>query len=448
MVQYTNSDYKEIDDEISINIRNVFLSLFNNKKFALAVFLVTFLIFVVFAFVLPKKYLISADLYIKKSNNSNLLEINPYVIDQLGSNSAMGNLFGGSENLSNEIELILSPLVIEKVIKENDLRYKKLFGIYTTRKTGEYLNPEKFIKKIAIENKKGTNVISIEYKNRDKILAYNVVNSIIKNYEELLKQINTEKAKSDIKILENEYAQAKANLNSKIESSHGLPANAISGIGNVAAMSAFSQPARKALSQIQSQYMAGGKSQIEIQEESTKVAQLASKLEWAKLVNQMSDSSKVIVIKEPKLPKDYEYVSPKLIINIILGLIFGFFLALISVYLKEKTNKKLSYLMLDDSVIYNINNEMDKLKTIMLNNNSINFVYFDDMPKNFIEAIKIIDNITYTRADISKAFIKAISDTDYIILVSKINKTDADKYKYIKNMIKNIDKKILVEVLL
>ena len=92
----------------------------------------------------------------------------------------------GGGNLTNELELMQSPLVIEKVIKENDLRFKKLFGIFPTVKTGQPLTTEKFLKKgISFENKKGTNVVTISYKSKDKELAYNVVSTNISIYVQL-----------------------------------------------------------------------------------------------------------------------------------------------------------------------------------------------------------------------------------------------------------------------
>ena len=94
-----------------------------------------------------------------------------------------------------------SPLVIDNVIQENDLRFNKLYGIFPTKKTGQYLTTEKFLKKaVNFENKKGTDIVTISYKCKDKNEAYNVVNSIITNYIKLHKELNSEKSKSDKKL--------------------------------------------------------------------------------------------------------------------------------------------------------------------------------------------------------------------------------------------------------
>lgn len=68
----------------------------------------------------------------------------------------------------------------------------------------------------------------------------------------------------------------------------------------------------------------------------------------------MSDSSKVIVLKEPRKLKDYEQTSPKLFTNILLGIVFGVIASLIAVLFRENTDKKLTYSMLGDEIIYDI----------------------------------------------------------------------------------------------
>ena len=67
--------------------------------------------------------------------------------------------------------------------------FKKVFGIFPTRKTGQYVKVDKFIKKLNVESKKGTNVVSISYKSKKKDLAYGVVSSVVKNYIELHKEL-------------------------------------------------------------------------------------------------------------------------------------------------------------------------------------------------------------------------------------------------------------------
>ena len=445
MIYYSPQD--EFDDELNIDFKKLYLTIYNKRVLIIKVFCLVLAFFTLLTFILPKKYKVDADLYINKSNNTNMAEFNPFVIDEAG-NAVVS--MGSDKAMNNELELIQSPLVIDKVIRENNLVYKKKFGIIPNKKEGEYLSTKAFLKKnISFEVKKNTNVITIEYKSKKNDTAYNVVNSIINNYIELHKAILNEKAKSDIKILEAEYKKVKADLNTKINKSSGIPANALAGAGNITAMSAFSTSAQKALSNMQGQYVAGERSRIEVSEDASKAANLSSKLEWAKLVQDMSDSSKVFVIKEPQKLRDFEYSSPKLLINIILGIIFGFIASLFALIYSEITDKKLTYSMLNGDIIYNLEQDIIDLQTYLLTteNKKIGLVLFENISKAVSDKLKDFNNIIPIKAEISTNFISQIKNTDEIVLIAEINKTDSKLYKQIKEMIKNMNKNIAKEVL-
>ena len=110
---------------------------------------------------MKKMWVVDSNLYVNKSNSTNFSEVNPFAIEELGI-----GIIQSKDPLADEIELIKSPLVLQKVIEENDLRYKKFLGIIPTKKTGEYLSVASFIKskKLGIETKSGTSIISISYK--------------------------------------------------------------------------------------------------------------------------------------------------------------------------------------------------------------------------------------------------------------------------------------------
>lgn len=440
----------ELDEELTIDLKKIVFALWGRKKLIASVFTCVLIFFIALTFISAKKYKVDADLYINKSNNSNMADINPYVISELGAGGGMAALMSGGGTLANDIELMQSPLVIDKVIQENDLRFKKLFGIIPTKKTGQYLTTEKFLKKgISFENKKGTNVVTIEYKSKDKDLAYNVVNSIIVHYLELNKEINSTKSKSDKKIIESEYKKAKADLNRKMNSVSGLPDSAMAGSGNLAAMSAFSKSAQKAMSTLQGQYVAGEKAKISVTEDASKVAALSSKLEWAKLVDEMSDSSKVIVLKEPRKLKDYEQTSPKLFTNILLGIVFGVIASLIAVLFRENTDKKLTYSMLGENIIYNAEKDLTDLKMTLLakQDKQISLVLFEKLPSEIISELEKFKNLQFVNPDISNEFVTEINKTSDVILFGTINHTDSKLYKQIKKMLDEMNKNILNEVL-
>lgn len=447
---YYNS--QDLDEEITIDIKKILYTLWDRKGLILKVFISILIFFILLTFICPKKYKVESDLYVNKANNSNMMEINPYAIEELGAGGGMAALMsGGGGALTNELELMQSPLVIDKVIRENNLVYKKKWGIIPNKKEGEYISTKAFLKKnISFENKKGTNVISIEYKNKDPEIAYNVVNSIINNYVELHKQLNSEKSKSDKKVIEAEYNKAKKALNAKINSVSGLPEQAMAGASGLSAMSAFSKSAQQAMSNLAGQIKAGERSRVAVTEEASKVATLSSKLEWAKMVEEMSDTSKVLVLKEPQKLRDFEYASPKLLINILLGIVFGFIASIFAVIISENTDKKLTYSMLGDNIIYNLENDFTDLKLMLLSkqDKKISLVTFEQISHQILEKLSEFRNVNIIPGDISNEFVNGITNSSEVILLAKINSTDSKLYKQIKQMLNEMNKKILKEVLI
>lgn len=442
---------QELDEELTIDLKKIFFALWSRKFLILKVFLSVLLFFILLTFISPKKYKVDADLYINKANGTNMMEINPYAIEELGAGGGMAALMSGGGGLTNELELIQSPLVIDKVIRENDLRFKKIFGIFPTKKTGEYLSTTAFLKKnISFENKKGTNVVTIEYKSKDPELAYNVVSSIITNYIELHKELHSEKSKSDKKIIENQYNIAKKSFDEKVKKADGLPEQALAMSGNISAMSAFSQSAQQALSNLKGQVIQGEKAKLALTEEASKVAELSSKLEWARMVEEMSDSSKVLVLKEPQKLRDFEYASPKLLINILLGIVFGAIAALFAVIFAENADKKLTYTMLGDNIIYNIDNDFSDLKLLLLANQDkkIATVYFENIPGNIEEQLKAYRNLSLVKADISNEFVQSVKNSDEILIFATIGNTNSKFYKQIKTMLTEMNKKVALECLI
>ena len=440
----------ELDEELTIDLKKILLTIWNRRFLLAKVFISVLIFFTILTFVLPKKYVVTTDLYINKSNNSNIAEINPYVLSELGSGGMATMLTGSNSQITNEIELIKSPLVIDNVIRENNLVYKKRYGIFPNKKEGEFISSSDFIgkgKNPTFVNKKGTNVITITYKCKNPEVAYNIVASIITNYIALNKQINSEKSKSDKRIIQAEYDKIKSNLNKKIQNSEAMPADA-SGLGQVSVLSAFSSSASSAIGALKSQLKSSKKSQIEVSEEATKMAELSKKLEWATLVEQMSDTSKVLVLKEPQKLRPFENSSPKLLINIILGIVFGFIGALVALIYAEVTDKKLSYSMLCDDALYDLKNNIDELKLLLLANQDkrLALVTFGDLPYEI--DIKGFNNITSLEADISNDFINGINRSDEVILFVEIGKTDSKLYKQTKELLSTINKNILKEVLL
>lgn len=442
----------ELDEELTIDLKKIVLTIWNRRILLTKVFGIVLIFFILLTFILPKKYEVQSDLYINKANGTNIAEINPYVLSELGSagGGMTAMLAGGNSQLTNEIELMKSPLVIDKVIRENNFVYKKKFGIIPNKREGEYISTAAFLgkgKNISFENKKGTNIITITYKAKKPEIAYNVVASIITNYIDLNKQLNSEKSKSDKKIIEAEYNKVKASLNEKVNSSSGMPDAAASGMGQLSILSAFSNSASNAMGALKGQMAEGKKSQIAVSEEAEKMAELSKKLEWAKLVEEMSDSSKVLVLKEPQKLRPFENSSPKLFMNILLGIVFGFIAALAALIYVENTDKKLTYSMLGDEILYDLQNNTDELKMLLLANQDkrISLVTFGNLPYEI--DIKGFQNIQLLEADISSNFINGVSATDAVILFAQVGQTNSKLYKQTKSLLNDIKKPVIKEVL-
>ncbi len=439
----------EFDEDINIDFKKIFLIIWSRKVPAFISFAVVLLFFVSLTFIMPKQYKVSADLYINKSNGTNMPEFNPYIIEESGSPLSISS--NTQTKLSNELEILKSPLVMDKVVRDNNLIFKKKFGIIPNKKEGEYIPGYSFAKskKLKIDSKTGTNVITIEFTSKDPTFSYDVVSSIIKNYVDVLKDFQSERAKNDTKILETEYNKVKDNLNTQIKNSQGLPQTVLSGSGNIAALSAFSRSAGEAVASIKGQYISGTKSQLELQEESQKVSQLATKLQWSKMVQEMSETSKVLVLREPALLRDFEYTSPKLSFNIILGAIFGLFAAFIAVLVMENIDKKLPYSALGDNVLYNSKNSLTVLKNLLIayKNSDLTCIIFED-DKNVSDVLSRFNNVKIVNAELSSEFIDNIISSDYILLFSKVGCTDAELYRSVKEALNIHNKQILREILI
>ena len=434
----------EESDDFNINIEKLWKTIWSRRSLLLKVFCSILAFFVLLTFVLPKKYKVTADLYINKSNSSNMMEVNPYVLDE-ASGSVVS--MGADKAINNEMELMKSALVLDKVIVENDIRYTK------GRKKGEIMTAKDFYgkgKKLKLDNVKNTNVISIEFSSKSPELSYGVVSSVITNYIALHKELNAEKSKADKKIIEAEYAKIKEDLNKRLNQSSGIPVQAVSGIGNLSAMSAFSKSASQAMGNIKSQYVAGERSQIAVSEESQKLSKLASKLEWAKMVEQMSDASKVLVINEPLLPRPFDNSSPKLMINIIIGCILGYLAALSTLIFVEIKNDKLTYSMIGNNVIYDFANNLDSVKAEILGyaGKKVLLISLVKLPQDIVTGIKSFPDTELVYPDLSVEFVNKIASVDNVVLISKIQSTSSESYKQIKNIIKKQQKEIIHDILL
>ena len=224
----------------------------------------------------------------------------------------------------------------------------------------------------------------------------------------------------------------------------------MTGIGNLTAMSAFSRSASSAIGSLKGQYLAEEKSQIAITEEKQKVAQLATKLEWAKMVEQMSDSSKVLVLKEPKQLRPFEKSSPKLLINIILGCIFGSLASLIALIYVELKSTKITYSMLSNNIIFDGLNKQSLIETncYSFDPKKVLILSFVQLPSAMQTLLQNLPNVSIVFYNGTSDFLSKVSLADKIVLISKIGITDTDSYRTVKNALKNKQKEIVYDILI
>lgn len=142
------------NEEIEIDLREVFLLLVSHLWIILSVGVLTALAgFAVSAFLVPPTYESTSKIYILNKQQENTVT---YSDVQLG-----------TQLTKDYAELIQSRLVLEKVIRELDLR-----------EGGESMDYETMLKKVEVTTPTDTRILSITVTDQDPVLAMDLANSI------------------------------------------------------------------------------------------------------------------------------------------------------------------------------------------------------------------------------------------------------------------------------
>ena len=166
-LQRDNASYPNQRSELDINIEEYFLKLKRRWLPALSVFLVTVGTTFFLTSFLEKTYKSEGKILFKKSSSGDLLE--------LGNNSNdFGALLNTQTPLSTERLRITSEPVLQQTIDQLKLENSE----------GEPLKVKEFKRKLVVEIVGGTDVISVEYKDPDPIIASKVVNTLMDVYLE------------------------------------------------------------------------------------------------------------------------------------------------------------------------------------------------------------------------------------------------------------------------
>jgi len=283
---------------------------------------------------LPKKYTSEAKILIKNTGSTNLSYINPYVIPETSENNNYSSLFAVKNFLNEEIEIIKSPLVMDNTIKENNLKYKKGAA------KGKYLSTKDFLKKnLNISKLKNADIIYIAYKSKEPLLSYNVVNSIINNYQKTEENINIKKSSNDIEFLKQACLKSEKELNFKINQLKKYsvqPQNSTdSSMSEINLLSFYDKRFKKKLKQISDTGMDFKKLEIEIAQKTEELNTLKKKLEWSSMVKKMSkNTTNIVMLESPEIKEKYDFSEPQPLIIFILSLFGWIFMCFAVINLK------------------------------------------------------------------------------------------------------------------
>ncbi len=310
-----------------INFQRISQSITANKKTIFFLSLIFIALGIFLYLVLPKKYTSEAEILIKKTGSTNLSYINPFVVSENAENDGLKNIFSTRSQISEEIEIIKSSLVIENVVKENNLKYIRGHA------KGKYLSTKDFLRKyFNISKIKDTNIIYISYKSKNPVLSYSVINSIISNYKKVQKNINLEKSSKDADFLKIACLKAEKELNHKIEQLKKIRKHSgNTGLSqDISMLGFFDKRVKNKLEQISNEEINIKNLELEISQKSGEVSSLREKLETSSLIKQMSNNATdILILEAPKIREKYDFSEPQPLVIIILCLL-GWVLACLS----------------------------------------------------------------------------------------------------------------------
>ena len=201
----------------------------------------------------------------------------------------------------------------------------------------------------------------------------------------------------------------------------------------------------------------------EFDQEKDNLRTLKQKYEWSLLVKNISkDTTNINVIKNPDIPKSFEYSEPKLSVNLLISILLSFTLSFIMLIKLENSDKKLSYINIDDKFIlikreddirtYDIEKEIILNKIPLLG--IISLTDDKNITAKFIENLKTkldenkIDFSITSVSDSLNAHITNMEKSKNLILILEVGSTDIKLYEQIKSLSKKLNINILSEFVL
>ncbi len=434
----------EKDDSLVFDLKKIFATFNSHKLLLVGVFVLIALVMICATLFLPKKYTAKIELLMNNTSSTNLSEFNPFLVTAgTESRLPLSDFVAKPAYLA----IIRSPLVMDKVIKDNDIRYKK------GKKQGELVSAEDFLRnniKITL-SPDTTGLVEISYTSGNPETVYNVLASIIKNYQMLNHELNMKRAGTDKAFLEEMYNETYANVNNLIKvagRSAALPET--QGAGNIMALAAikgYSSAASTVVAGASRQYETNKRAEVGLAAEVEKLKTIKARLEWIKSVEQMSEaSSNMVVLQEPVLKKDFEYSFPLWKVNALITIFLTIFMYLFVILFKHFFGTKVEYSMLGDKIVYGLKN-IDDLKIILLANaaKKVGVVVFDNNDK-FLAELGNFKNVNILKPEMSPEFVKDLNASEDVVLVLKAGKTSRKSYLKMKNLLIELHKKDVVEM--
>ncbi len=448
-----------IPGELVFDLYKIRQILYFRRKQIAIIYIIMILASLIYSLFSPKIYESKANILININKNTNIKEFNPYHSDK-------EMLYAASKKnpttkfINNEIQILKSSKVLEPVIKKNNI----------LSKNNQFITPEKLINsnQLIVENVKDSDVVAIRYIDISPEKAQSFINDFLASYVLISNSLYLEKTKNDLRFLEKHIKKIHDSINKKIvnlnsSDVHTLlktPVN-LDLIGSIDSnYSIYKQD-------VIQKYFNYKKYRKELEQELSNLARLQSNLKNSKIIEDYSKKSKKFtILSGPTLSEKNNYIEPNLVVNIILGLISAFFISLGYIIFSEITSKKLplsdfysfkKIVKLND--FYKISNLLI-LKQDYLSNASIISLVEPNTKTRMLNKLNLIlnervtidantchfDNKVIESTNLKK-ILEYIKCSSHIIFFIKINKTNRELYKILKQHIKVLKKTIILELI-
>lgn len=461
------------NEELAVlDFNKIWRIIWYRKYWSLACYVIIIVSTILFTLQMPKKYTSEATILLNKAQSTNLADINPYVLAQISSSQKGGiaSLISGSGSIDNELAIMKSPITIDPVIKDNNIKYE------TGKKAGELMSTKDFLetKQMKISEEKDSNLINIEYLSESPELSYNVVNSFINNYNKVSEEINSNKATKDKDFLQKELTASETEITAlsdelkKFKQNTGFIDKEIS-TKMLSSANPYSRKVAYKLSQLPEIEQRGKELEFKLQAAITKQSALKEKFEWTSLVENMSENaSNITVLEYPKIKRPFEKSEPSLSKNIILSVVIAMIFSSILVFAIEIIDPKLTYFAINTQNTFWLNKKSNvsflsnlfislkqqlktlnanKLSIISFNLNSDDINLYNDRLKPFLTSLTSCNSFNIDENTNLIELFNTIEKSEAVLLIGKIGSSEKELFLKIEEIVdtnKNLLAKIII----